>query len=91
MPFSDYMDLIAQDIDTWIPYLIGFISGLLVGMIPVLANCLFDFIERLIYVIRNRGFKRSSKLTIEQRLDLLEDNFVSLADIVISSSPEEQI
>ena len=40
--------------------------------------------------INDRKAKKSGKLTNEQRLELLEEKIYSLADIVISSSPEEK-
>lgn len=106
MSFSDFMDSISQNPELWPAYIVGLFSGSLVFFAVDLVNAFFYFIEWLIDKFskssmgnKNRlhlplrdYFKlfKSDKLSTKQRLELLESKIDSLADIVISSCPEEK-
>lgn len=104
MSFSDFMDSISQNPELWPAYIVGLFSGSLVFFSIDLVNAVLHFIEWLTdkFSKSSNGNKnklrlplrdyfrlfRSDKLTNKQRLELLESKIDSLADIVISSSPE---
>lgn len=54
------------------------------------VSILLGFFDTVLAWLRERKAKKSGKFTNEQRLELLESKIDSLADIVISSSPEEK-
>lgn len=82
--FAEHPDQVV-DVLEWAT----FCSGLIVG--TVIALCSIGFI--LLFDIwyswyHDRKLKKSGKLTTEQRFELLESKIDSIADIVISTSPE---
>ncbi len=72
----------------------GAIFGFIICLGLVLFGDLCDIVHSAVPLvskfINDRKAKKSGKLTNAQRLELLEEKIDSLADIVISSSPEER-
>ena len=77
----------AVDVLSWASLGVGTIIGCIFGLLGYVSIGLTDFLH--VY-FRDRKAKKSGKLTNEQRLELLEEKIDSLANIVISSSPEEK-
>ena len=70
--------------------ILGFIICLglfLLSDLCELIHAAFPLVRRY---INDRKVKKSGKLTNAQRLELLEEKIDSLADIVITSSPEDK-
>lgn len=77
----------ALDVLEWATFGSGIIIGCMFALVAygflILFHMWFNWLD-------DRKAKKSGKLTNEQRLELLEEKIDSLADIVISSSPEEK-
>lgn len=70
--------------------ILGFIICLGLVLLADLCDIVHAAVPLVSRFINDRKAKKSGKLTNEQRLELLEEKIYSLADIVISSSPEEK-
>ena len=72
----------------------GFVFGIFCCLLIVMLGDVFEMLHEAVPLvsrfIKDRKAKKAGKLTNEQRFELLEEKIDSLADIVISSSPEEK-